>query len=649
MVRVFVACCVLALLGRAPSARAQENAQDSAVEVAPGPTLRLADLDDLALMTEEERAAAHAMRQESIEFLKDILLNRSNCGDQRAEMMLRLASLYGEEARDLASEDPTASRVWFDKAIKLLQQIVDSYPQYARSDEAVLELGRALEAVDRRQEAANWNLLLLKRYAESRHVPDAYLRLGEYYADVGNTAQARRAYEHAASFEQAERYAFAQYRLAWARAAAGETARAEQAMQRALAVRPPLDDARAARRLARVHAAAAAELPQLADLARRSPHPEDPTLGQKRLEAQATTVCANGASEACVAAWTAAVAWSPISLEGPRYQTEVVLAWKQLGEADRAAQATAALWATYGVRSAWASLNAQHPDLPRATAVLEQSLSSEIEAASAASARCLETGEGAACAVAIAANRTWLAQFPAGERSAEIRFTLAELLISQGQLEQAAAELLINARQEPPGPLARTSARAAVVTAAALVEADQADPVLARYAALTANETLLKRAIEVEIARFPDAAALDRERVVALARGMHRKGYAVAAAELFVAAIVLSPEAPDAVELARLALASTEEHQDLARLNTLSLSLSMVPGLGDAAFQAEISAITERTSFELIEDRWPERRDRCARAEAYVAFVEEFPSGPFTTQARSRAVACRPRRADRGT
>lgn len=106
---------------------------------------------------------------------------------------------------------------------------------------------------------------------------------------------------------------------------------------------------------------------------------------------------------------------------------------------------------------------------------------------------------------------------------------------------------------------------------------------------------------------------------------------------------------PDSVELARLALAATEEHQDLARLNTLSLSLSMVPGLGDAAFQQELAAITERTSFELIEDRWPERRDRCARAEAYVAFVEEFPDGPFTTQARSRAEACRPRRMDRGT
>ncbi len=121
---------------------------------------------DVAGLSDAWRAAAREKRQDSMEFLKQIIAERNPQGEQRAEMMLRLANLYDEEARDrmqaevealeLCLENPgcdvdTAtiehmeSRKFSDKAEKLYRQIRDSYPTYVRMDEVEAALARIEE------------------------------------------------------------------------------------------------------------------------------------------------------------------------------------------------------------------------------------------------------------------------------------------------------------------------------------------------------------------------------------------------------------------------------------------------------------------------------------------------------------------------
>ena len=110
--------------------------------------LKMDDLDKQTL-SEVYRAKAREKRHESIAFLKDILANRAPQGEQKAEMMLRLADLYFEEGRDLyltemqtyetaydkcfntpgcnpetMKADNTTSYKWQSRSIKLYKQIL---------------------------------------------------------------------------------------------------------------------------------------------------------------------------------------------------------------------------------------------------------------------------------------------------------------------------------------------------------------------------------------------------------------------------------------------------------------------------------------------------------------------------------------------
>ena len=222
------------------------------------------DVDPTTQMSEVYRAAARQKRHESMEFLKQIIAERDPKGEQRAEMMLRLADLYFEEGRDIYLTemqsfegeydkcfntkgcDPEKmkannieSRKWQDKSIKLYKQILDSYPQYARADEATFYLGSALQDTDQRDEAINQFLNLVKMYPESKYVPDSYVLIGEYYFDNNNAFKALQAYKHAASFRDSDKYPFAMYKLAWCYYNVGEYSKAIDTMKAVVAIATP--------------------------------------------------------------------------------------------------------------------------------------------------------------------------------------------------------------------------------------------------------------------------------------------------------------------------------------------------------------------------------------------------------------------------
>lgn len=250
----------------------------------PGPQLDRAGLDDPALLPEAYRVAAREARHEAFTWLGHLPLKLESCEASQTEMRLRIADLYLEEAADLLADDPRRS-VRLDQAIRLLRATAEPCPDDRRADEARFTLALAVEAAGRGPEAVTHLRLGLERYPESHFAPDAWLRLGTWYSEVGNLKEAIPALARADLRGNVPGYAFSRYRLAWAYAQAGEPARAAAAMQEVLALEPPVDSWIAASRLARVQQAAREELAALAALAAADlPRPEDSATGRQRLE-----------------------------------------------------------------------------------------------------------------------------------------------------------------------------------------------------------------------------------------------------------------------------------------------------------------------------------------------------------------------------
>ena len=92
MKRVATSLAVLFALGMGSTAWAKDDDKR-----------RVLKLNDVGVETQSEfyRQKAREKRHQSIDFLQDLLKNNPPRGEQKAEMLLRLADLYFEEGRDV--------------------------------------------------------------------------------------------------------------------------------------------------------------------------------------------------------------------------------------------------------------------------------------------------------------------------------------------------------------------------------------------------------------------------------------------------------------------------------------------------------------------------------------------------------------------
>ena len=140
--------------------------------------LKADDVDENANISEEYRQKAREKRRQEMDFAKELLSRGTMQGEQKAEMMLRLADLYFQEGRDyylqemsayekefdacfnnpkcdssVMKADNTQSAQWQGKSIKLYRQILQNYPTFARADEATFYLASALQDTGKKKEA----------------------------------------------------------------------------------------------------------------------------------------------------------------------------------------------------------------------------------------------------------------------------------------------------------------------------------------------------------------------------------------------------------------------------------------------------------------------------------------------------------------
>lgn len=82
-------------------------------------------------------------------------------------------------------------------------------------DQEIFERARALWDQGQPEEALDECRELLKHFPKSKHVPDAYLMVAEYYFDNAVFDQALAAYRKAAGFKDSKVYPYALYKLGW--------------------------------------------------------------------------------------------------------------------------------------------------------------------------------------------------------------------------------------------------------------------------------------------------------------------------------------------------------------------------------------------------------------------------------------------------
>jgi len=319
-------------------------------------------------ISESVASAGHAARLESIDRLKQLIASTSSTGDLKAEMLLRLGDLYFEEGRYFATvaEDATQSAAWREKAVKIYRQILASYPQYARADEATFYLGQALADAGQADEAATQFTQLVKVYPESRYVPDAYVLLGEYYFERNEAFKALLAYQKAAAYKDHRLQGFATYKLAWCYYNVGEYGKAIDSMKGVVSragqgaaeastttlVEAALVD------LVRFYADAGeldAAFEYFSGLGRQD-------LVRRMLARLADTYQETGKFEQAIQTWRRLVAEDPNAADAPRYQYGIVEAYVKLGRKTELAAEVARMRTTYGPSSSWARRNAADAD-----------------------------------------------------------------------------------------------------------------------------------------------------------------------------------------------------------------------------------------------------------------------------------------------
>ena len=190
-------------------------------------------------MAAQYTEAAHQENLKAIEQYENLLRTMDVEGDQKAELMFRLAEKYFEEGRyehniemqryqeeydncfntpdcdvTTITADTTNSEKWQKKAIRLYTTILDTHPQYARADEVLFFLGSAYAEIKQPDKAVRQFVRLTQQYNTSRYIADAYVSIGEYYFDGNNAFKALQAYK-STTYQDSPQYGFALYKLAW--------------------------------------------------------------------------------------------------------------------------------------------------------------------------------------------------------------------------------------------------------------------------------------------------------------------------------------------------------------------------------------------------------------------------------------------------
>lgn len=628
--------------------------------------LRASDVTTTATVSAELRIKAHEARLASIEQLKQIIRDTDPPGDQKAVMLLRLADLYFEEGRDIYLDEmcrynnevdrifsaggdinsvnvkdyTKESTSWAQKSIKLYQQILASYPQFERADEATYFLGQALSDTDQKDTANQEFTRLVKVYPDSKFVPDAYIQIGEYwFENKAEALKALSAYQKAAAYKEHDKWSFAMYKLAWCYYNVGEYGKAIDTMKAVVDYTGgdttnknniQLRD-EALKDLVRFFADAGDMDEAVAYFTK---------LGEKGkirdlLKTLASTYIDQGKFEQAVTMYRRLIAENPTDKAAPDYQDQIIQAYTKMGRKQETIDEINRMLKDYGKNSAWARANASDQTAVKDAAEKIESNLWKVATSYHNDANKLRTGPEAVKLYGLAeqAYRTYLGEFPAAKYTYEAHYSLGELLYKVKKFDAAYEEYMATVKLDPKGQHSRFCAESAIFAADEMVKKEKA-------AGTTGGPDPGKKTDEMPLSEWEQKslAALDQFRTVfpqdpKVKNVIYKAGYLLynknhfrEASERFNQVIAMDPASREAEQAANLILDSFNLVEDWESLKKNSKFYYDQQGLGSAEFKKEVYGIYENASLKLIEVDFKKSSDKAKAAVAYWDFYKEFPA-----------------------
>jgi len=640
--------------------------------------LKAREVDEQAALNEEYARLAEAKRLESISRLKE-LLSKGVADSTKAEMMLRLADLYFQQGRYLylsemaafdvkyeacfndegcnleaMQPDNSKSQSWQRKSIKLYETILRNYPRYARADQATFYLGSALHDVGDVDKASDAFKKLVKLYPQSTFVPDAYVLIGEYYFEKENAYGALKAYLKATQYKDSPKYPFAMYKLAWCYYNVGDYGKAIDTMKAVVSHAMATPDQNSGIRL---------EDEALKDLVRffadagamDEAYEYFTKLGKKNLirdmlKRLAGMYFEQGKFEEAVETYRRLILEDPQDEHCPEYQTEIVNAYRKIGNKQRTLEEIDRMLREYGKDSAWARANASNPKaVTAAQNTLEENLR-RVAVDYHNQARKLEKSRHSAANetydMARQAYATYITEFPDNSHAYEVRYAYGELLYKLKDFTGAYEQYMAVVKMDPNGKHSKFCAESAIFSAEEQVKLEGGAVASGKTTAnaktakepqpLTEWEQRLVEACKQYAQLYPNDSKV-RNVIYKSAYLLYNKYRFEEAAEQFRVVIQMDPASKEAEQAANLILDSFVVREDWHNLKTNSKFYYDQERLGSAKFKKDTYNVYQRASFKVIEIEFDKDQDHVKAADGFVEFYNEFPEADTAAQALNNA------------
>jgi tetratricopeptide (TPR) repeat protein len=674
--RATLALLAIGLLAGSPALAADEEDDQRS-----GRTISARDVDPAAAKSAEFRAAAKAKRLEAINRLKGLLNSPNVDGDRKAEMMLRLADLYFAQGRDIyfsemeqfdaeydkcfntdgcpvdsLKPDNRASRQWQERSIKLYQNILKSYPTYARADQATFFLGSAQTDIGQTKAGVSSFKRLIKLYPDSSFKTDALILIGEYYFDQNEAFPALKAYLMASQDETHEKNGYARYRLGWCYYNVGEYDKAIDSMKRVInASMAAAESDKAALQL---------QDEALKDLVRffadasmmNEAYDYFKSLGKddlikKTLKRLASQYYENGQYENSIDTYRRLILEDPQEIKNPSYQGEIIKAYVQLNDKGKTLEEIDRLLRDYGKDSAWARANASNPKaVEEAQESVEKALRKVATDYHTEARKLRKSRHPTAPDVYSMANQAYaayLTQFPATKNAYDMRYSYGELLYEVKDYAGAFEQYMKVVEMDPKGQYSKYCAESAIFAAEEQVKLEGG--IDASSVRVNAGEAAKKEAIPLTdwekrlvaaCKQFADLYPEDKKVIQAIFKSaylLYTKFQFSRAAEQFNAVINMNPSSSQATTAAELMLDTFVVQENYEELKKNAKFYYDMKGLGNSKFKQETFEIYENASFKLIEEDLKKDSDKSKAADRFIAFYEEFPTSKNAALALNNA------------
>ena len=663
----------------------------------------------------DREALADKKRDEAIAQLKKIIPKIKD-PSQKADLLFQLAELWWEKskyvyfremaewdkaydkwmeetARGVEKPEPVAnhreSELYRSEAIKLYQSILKNYPRYPRNDEVLFNLAYNMYETDRKKEGVALYWELIKKYPQSRFVPDAYLQMGEHFFNSNQVFKAQKAYQKA--FEEGDDRVkpFALYKLAWCDYNLGEYGEAQRKLQEVVAFTE-----RQARGAGRDPGKVQLKSEALRDMiltfmqldqvepAIAYYRQHDPKKANKWIAKLADAFFNEGKNEEAITVYRRLINDDPYSENAPEYQSKIVRAYANLQERQQVLAEMTRLVELYGPDGPWANANKDNKEALQRAYDLAESTQRELVTEYHQEAQ--KTQYASTYRLAAEIYKRYLEKFGDSEYAYNLRFYYAEILYTLEEYEKAAEQYLKVVESDPAGKYTLTAAYNALLAYEKLAAIDRGEYKVKKLSGKQkVDEKRAKGSVKrkqiLKVAKKTDEAEeipkwekkqieasdayvrvidewrkkhakrlskkklkeLEADEIVVRYKAaflLYEHRHYAEAAKRFEHIILKWPKDKWAEKAANLILNSLEVKEQWAQLNDLARKFRKNKALVQSKkFASELDRLIEGSAFKMVMEIY-EKGELAKAAVQFRDFVKEFPKSKYADTALYNAV-----------